>query len=222
MHKELLEALKAKFQGVSENILSRIATKLAKTATTEEQVKTSVDELTLQQVIDSYADSRATEATQTAVHHYEQKHSLKNGVKIERVDDIKDTQEVGAEMPEWAKTLVESNKQLTERLAAFEAERTTTSRKQRLSEITKRLPESLRKAYERTSVNELSEDEFTSLLEEVGTEVDGIVKETTQKGAVFGRPSAPGGTDTSGTLSEEQQKAIAHREGIPSPEGQPF
>ena len=42
MKKEILEALTTKFPGVSASILGRIADKLAKTATTAEQVKTAV------------------------------------------------------------------------------------------------------------------------------------------------------------------------------------
>ena len=61
MKKQILEALKAKFQGVSEAILNRIADKLAKTVTTAEQVATAVEGVTIQQVIESYGDSRATQ-----------------------------------------------------------------------------------------------------------------------------------------------------------------
>ena len=43
MKKEILEALTTKFPGVSASILGRIADKLAKTATTAEQVKTAVE-----------------------------------------------------------------------------------------------------------------------------------------------------------------------------------
>lgn len=43
MRKEILDALKAKFTGVSDAILGRIADKLAKTATTAEQVATAVE-----------------------------------------------------------------------------------------------------------------------------------------------------------------------------------
>ena len=66
MRKEILDALKTKFPGVSESILGRIADKLSKTATNAEQVKTAVDGVTIQQVIESYGDSRATEASATA------------------------------------------------------------------------------------------------------------------------------------------------------------
>ena len=66
MKKEILEALTTKFPGVSVSILDRIATKLAETVTTAEQVKTAVEGVTIQQVIESYGDSRATEASNTA------------------------------------------------------------------------------------------------------------------------------------------------------------
>lgn len=84
MRKAILDALKAKFQGVSESVLNRIADKLCKTVTTAEQVQTAVDGVTIQQVIEGYADSRATEASQTAVHNYEQKYGLKDGAKVEQ------------------------------------------------------------------------------------------------------------------------------------------
>ena len=51
MRKEILDALKAKFTGVSDAILGRIADKLAKTATTAEQVATAVEGVTFQQAV---------------------------------------------------------------------------------------------------------------------------------------------------------------------------
>lgn len=82
MKQQILTALKAKFVGVSDAILDRVATKLAQTVTTAEQVQTAVDGVTFQQVLESYGDSRATQATQTAVHNYETKYGLKDGVKV--------------------------------------------------------------------------------------------------------------------------------------------
>ena len=83
MKKTILDARKAKFVGVSEAILDRVATKLARTVVTAEQVAPAVEGVTIQQVIDSYGDSRATEAQQTAVHNYESKYGLKDGQKID-------------------------------------------------------------------------------------------------------------------------------------------
>ena len=81
MRKEILDALAAKFPGVSAAILGRIADRMAKTAATAEDVNTAVDGVTFQQVLESYGDSRATEAQQTAVQNYEKKYGLKEGKK---------------------------------------------------------------------------------------------------------------------------------------------
>ena len=234
MYQIILNALKAKFQGVSDNILSRIATKLAKTATTQEQVTTAVEGVTLQQVIDSYADHRATEATQTAVQNYESKYGLKDGEKVTPVTvQQQGGQPTGGqptqptagatETPEWAKQLIEQNKALTDRIAKMEGQRTTDNRKQQLSTIIAKLPEQLRKPYERITLDSMTDEEFNTLVTEVTTEVEGIANDINSKGAVFGRPTSSQGGGTSGNeLTKEQQDAIAHRDSVNKTEGQPF
>ena len=234
MYQLILNALKAKFQGVSDAVLSRIANKLAKTATTQEQVTTAVEGVTLQQVIDSYADHRATEATQTAVQNYESKYGLKDGEKVQPVTQggaptqtdqptFQTTATGGSnDTPEWAKQLLEQNKTLTERIAKMEGQRTTDSRKQQLQTIVAKLPEKLRKPYERISVDSLTDEQFNTLVTEVTTEVDGIANDFNSKGAVFGRPTANGGGNQWNELTKEQQEAIAHRDGSAKGEGQPF
>lgn len=70
----------------------------------------------------------------------------------------------------------------------MEGERTTASRKQKLSEVTSKLPEELRKPYERTAIENLSDEDFNSLLGEITTEVETISGSIAAKGAVFGNP----------------------------------
>lgn len=234
MHKEILEALKAKFQGVSENILQRQAQKLAKTVTTAEQVQTAVDGVSLQQLIDSYADSRATEAQQTAVHNYESKYGLKEGKPVTQDNGGgSDPTGQGATVQQptggandqtnaLLQQLIDQNKQLTERLNKMDGERTTANRQQQLNAVIGKLPETLRKGYSRISLDTLKDEEFTSLLSEVTAEVDGIVKDTNTRGAVFGKPAATSGNIQQGELSKEQQEAIAHRDSTPQSDQQPF
>ena len=236
MRKELFDALKAKFPGVNANVLNRIADKLAKTVTTAEQVATAVAGVTQEfiDIIESYGDSRATEAQQTAVHNYEQRYGLKDGVKLENgggtggehgteTEKNKSAGEGAEAVPEWAKTLIDTNKALSERIAKMETERTTTTRKQQLNEVIGKLPENLRKGYERTPVDNITDEEFHSLIGDITKEVDGIVKATAQRGAVFGRPSATGNKgNQDGTLTKEQEAAIAHRDSKPASDGQPF
>mgnify|MGYP000332083266 FL=1 len=215
MKKQILEALKAKFQGVSEAILNRIADKLAKTVTTAEQVATAVEGVTIQQVIESYGDSRATEAQQTAVHNYETKYGLKDGVKVDDgggsqggqqggVQTVQTQQQGGDAIPTWAQTLIDSNKALTERLNKMDVDRTTATRKQQLQTVIEKLPEKLRNAYERTPVDGLTEEQFNTLFSEISSEVEGIVNETHVKGAVFGRPAAQNGRTNQGERTDQR------------------
>lgn len=218
MKKELLAALKAKFEGVNESILSRIADKLAKTTTKEEDVATAVSGVTIQQIIEGYGDSRATEAQQSAVRNYEEKYGLKDGERVQE-PKLKPQEET---MPEWAKQLVEENKTLSERLGRMDGERITAERKQKLSAVFKKLPENLRKPYERMSIDKLSDEDFTTLVGEITAEVDEIASFVKSKGAVFGRPATHQGTDNSQELSKEEQEAIAARNTSLKDGEQPF
>lgn len=237
MKQKILEALKAKFPGVNANVLNRIADKLCKTVTTDEQVTTAVAGVTKEviEIIESYGDSRATEAQQTAVQTYEQKYGLKDGVKIDNgggsqggqqggTQTVQTQQTAGGEqVPAWAQALIDSNKTITERLNKMDGDRTTATRKQQLSSIIEKLPENLRKPYERTPVNGLTDEQFNTLVGEITSEVEGIVNDKQAKGAVFGRPSAQhGGSSSQGNeLTKEQMDAISHRDNKPA-DGQPF
>ena len=197
MYKEqLLEALKAKFEGVDASILNRVAGKLAKTVTSEEQVATTVEGVTFQQVLESYGDSRATEATQTAVSNYEKRHGLKDGKQVnnggasaeQKGEPDNQSGNGGDDTPAWAKALIDGQKSLNDRLAAIEGDKVTASRKQKFDAIIGKLPEDLRKPYARTDIKSISDEEFDTLLSEVGPEVEALAKNANARGAVFGRP----------------------------------
>lgn len=230
MKKEILEALTTKFPGVSVSILDRIATKLAETVTTAEQVKTAVEGVTIQQVIESYGDSRATEASNTArknaVKDYESRYGLKDGVKTTTTTTTGGEQPTGGsatdpttggidETPAWARALIE-------RIDRMENAKTTETRTQQLNAVISKLPESMRKAYERLPLDKYSAEEFTALIADITTEVEGIADDTAAQGAVFGKPSASTGAQNKTELTEAQKAAISHREGIPANSNQPF
>lgn len=229
MKKELFDALKAKFPGVSDSILDRIATKLAKTATTAEQVKTAVEGVTIQQVIESYGDSRATEASETArknaVQEYESRYGVKDGVKTTTTTTGGEQPTGGSatnpttggtdETPAWARTLIE-------RIERMETAKTTETRTQQLNAVIGKLPEPMRKAYERLPIDKYSAEEFNTLIADITTEVEGIADDTAAQGAVFGKPSASTGAQNKTELTEAQKAAISHREGIPAAGNQPF
>ena len=233
MKQQILTALKAKFVGVSDAILDRVATKLAQTVTAAEQVQTAVDGVTFQQVLESYGDSRATQATQTAVHNYETKYGLKDGVKVTPPETQPPvvppvTPPVtppagGAEtVPAWAQALIDSNNSLKNELAQMKTARTTETRKHQISTLIAKLPENLRKAYSRTPVDGLTDEQFTTLVGEITTEVGDIQSSIQQKGAVFGKPAAQNGGNQGAELTKEQVAAISQREGAAQGQGQPF
>lgn len=214
MKEKILAALKAKFQGVNAAILDRIATQLAKTVTTEDQVKTAVDGVSKDfiDVIEAYGDSRATDAQKTAVQNYESKYGLKDGAKVDNPADPSqhnDEPAVDKNTPAWAQALIDSNKKLTERLDHLEGERTTATRKAELDGIISKLPETLRKGYARINVDGYTDEEFAQLKADITSEVEAISKEAGAKGAVFGRPAASGGKTVGGGSSSSEEATDA-------------
>ena len=81
----------------------------------------------------------------------------------------------------------------------------------------------MRKAYARTPVDNLSDEEFSSLVTDITKEVSDMKADMNAKGAIFGQPSVvPGGNGGNTELTKEQMEAIAHREGKPNADAQPF
>lgn len=218
MYKEILEALKTKYVGVSETILDRVARNLAKTVTKSEDVKTAVDGVTFQQVLDSYGDSRATDATKTAVANYEKKHGLKDGksVAAETTTTTEETPavETQEDAPAWAKAIVQSVKTLSDTVATMQGAELNKSRKQKLDEIIAPLSELQRKGYERINLKDLKDDDFDNLLTEIKGEVGEITKAQGVKGAVFGKPTVAGSTvqqqPTQEATKEEVDAVMSH------------
>ena len=231
MKEKLLEALRTKFPGRSTTILGRIADKLAKTATTPEQVTTAVEGVTpeLIEVIESYGDSRATEASTTAVTNYEAKYGLREGkpttppAPTGEDNDNAPKGQTDESVPAWATLLVERVEALQNELNRRDVERTTTGRRQALEAIYGHLPEPLRKGYERIQLDTLSDDEFTKLSADVTAEVGEIGQALAAKGAVFSTPSAHhGGAGAQKELTKEQIEEINRRGGKPADGEQPF
>lgn len=230
---QIFEALKAKFTGGNAAVLNRIADKLAKTVTSAEQVATAVAGITQDFVdmMESYGDARATEAAQTSVRNYEATHGIKDGKPIGGGQQTQPTTVVqpanppagGAEaVPAWAQSLLDSNKTMAQEIANLKAERTTTSRRQQLSTIISKLPEKLRKPYERMAIDSLTDEQFNTLVGEVTTEVNDLANDINSKGAVFTTPAAHNQGGNNGELTKEQIDAINHREGVIKDNQQPF
>lgn len=211
MRKIILEKLKAKFEGVSDSILDRVAGKLARTVTTEEEATTAVAGVTLQQLFDSYGDSRATEAQVSAVENYEKKYGLKDGAKVKDGDgpdgkkDGPDNKDGDKDTPAWARAIIDSVKTLSDDVAAMKGEKVTATRRQQIDEIIKDLPDHLRKPYSYINLTNLTDEEFESLKDGIKGDVADSEKENKQNNAVFGKPP---GKNSSTNVKEASDKEV--------------
>ena len=198
MKNKILELLKPKFEGVSETILGRIADKLSKTAKTDEDVNTLVEGVTFQQILESYGDSRATEAQQSAVANYEKKHGLKDGKSVKTEPKTEPKAEPKTEnddVPAWAKALIDSNNSLKSELEAIKGEKTTNKRKSELDKVLNKAPEKIRQRYtkdfERMSFKD--DEDFNAWIGDITPDVEAITNEYNTKGGVVRRPKSGGG-----------------------------
>lgn len=220
----ILAALQTKFAGVDAKILGRIAKKYAKTATgtTEADAKTIVDGITFQQVLESHADYRATEAQKTAVANYESKHNLRDGKPVEAQQQQTGQQEQNQgsantaqqgghqqteeKVPAWAQQLMNDNKALREELQSYKTERTQNSRLERFREAIKGAPDKVKARYEKdfTRLTFKDDADFDSYLEEIAPDITAMAALAPRNGAAVG---APFGSQGSNTAASELVKA---------------
>lgn len=211
MKQKILEGLRTKYLGVSDSILNRIADKLAKTVLQEEEITAAVDTVTFQQIIDSEADRRATEASQTAVINYKKRHSLKEGKPVAgdgqgNENEPKGNQvELSEDTPAWARALIENNTELKKindsliaRLDGLEGDKITTSRKQQLDTIFSETSESFKtrtmRGYERMAFKD--DDDFNTYLGQLKQEAEEDVANTRANQVVIRPPFVGQGNPT--------------------------
>ena len=144
----LLALLKTKFVGVADAILEKIATKKGANIT-DEQVNSTAEGITFQNIIDSHADSRVNEATASAVSNYEKKHGIKDGKPVEGGKQNEKKEPEDKETPEWAKALIDSNKAMQEKIASMEGEKIAGSRKSQLLEAFEGTSEAFKSRYQK-------------------------------------------------------------------------
>lgn len=215
MKTKFLQTLKTKYEGVSETILSRIASKVAETATDE----SAIEEITLQDILERYGDSRATEAAVTAVAKYKKEvgatgESNESKKKDPKDDQEKEPQKKGATQDD---VLIKRIEEL-EKLIRLQHSQTRIGK---VKDLIGDLPETLQKPYLRINVESLSEDEFGSLYAEITEDVKSIkedlkTKESVKK-TVFGFPPQKGG-ESEEDVPESVKKEIEKGDD----KGQPF
>lgn len=240
----ILAALQTKFPGVDAKILGRIAKKHAKTATgtTEADAKTIVDGITFQQVLESHADYRATEAQKTAIANYESKHNLRDGKPIEQAQQQQSAQQQtqqgqqsqttaqqGGQQPEdkapaWAQQIIADNKALREEFQSYKAERTQNSRLERFRKAIEAAPEKVKVRYEKdfTRLTFKDDADFDSYLEEIAPDITAIAAQVSRNGAAVGAPFGSQGSNTAASdLVKTRFEAAAKADATPAIAGLP-
>lgn len=139
----ILAGLQQKFAGADTATLTRIASKKAEGVTDESQVQSIVEGIAFQDVLQSYGDFRAGNATKTAVLNYERQHGIKDGKPVVSPKEPEKKEE--DTIPSWAQSLIESNKTISEKLALYEADKAAQARSAAISAKAKEygIPENL-------------------------------------------------------------------------------
>lgn len=133
IQEQILAGLQQKFPGVDTAILTRIANKKAEGVTDETKVNSIVEGISFSDVLNSYGDFRAGDASKTAVTNYEKKHNLKDGKPIEeQTSKLESKEEKHEDIPAWAQALIDSNKSLSDKLTQFETEKVQATRSQQI------------------------------------------------------------------------------------------
>lgn len=204
LKKVALEALKTKFEGIDEKVLSRIAIKLAKTATDEEDIKTKVEEMTLQGVIDAYTDSRVTDASDKAVKTYEEKHGLKDGKKLRKkrvkvedddIDDDDDDDTIDDDAPAYAKALMKSISALSSEVSALKEGKRADTRKAAVDKLLEKAPEALKKQIQRefSRATFKDDEDFDAWVEEIKPDIKEASDKNEAEGNAGSKPKGGGG-----------------------------
>lgn len=143
IYEQILAGLRTKFAGVDDATLQRIASKKSEGVTDESKVNSIVEGISFQDVVTNYGDFRADGAQKTAVSNYEKKHNIKDGKPIEepKPQDPLPTPtpqpNPTEQVPAWAQCLIDSNKTLSEKLAAMDAKTKADVRNKQIDDVAK-------------------------------------------------------------------------------------
>ena len=132
---QILAGLQQKFTGVDTAILTRIATKKAEGVTDETKVNSIVEGIGFSDVLNSYGDFRAGDASKTAVTNYEKRHNLKDGKPVETTTTTTQ-QQTTEQQPDMAKIIADAVsaavKPLSDKIAQFETEKSQATRQEQI------------------------------------------------------------------------------------------
>lgn len=224
----ILDSLKTKFAGIDEKVLNRIAAIAVKTVKSEEEAKTYVEELTLQQVIDSYTDSRTTDAQEKAIKSYEEKFGLKDGKKANSTEEpggeggeggngnaagTDDGKNGGEKIPDYVKALLGKLDTLTNEVTTLKAGKVADTRKSTLDALLKDAPEKTKATYLKNFNRMQFKDDadFEEWVEEITPDIEEATTSQAASDGVVGRPKSGASTGKEGQANSFVQARVNAR-----------
>ena len=196
MFEKILAGLKTKFPGVDSKILERIAKKKAETTTTEDEVKTVVDGVTFQSIIDSEGDRRANEAQSSAVSNYEKKYKLKDGKPTEPPQQDPPQQDPpqpptppaggeDSEVLKMLKQIQQDNQQLRTEINGMKTKELGNQRKDKFSALFEGASDKLKERYMRNydRLTFKDDEDFNGWLDQQKPFIESDIKEEKAQGA---------------------------------------
>ena len=151
---QILAGLQQKFTGVDTAILTRSATKKAEGVTDETKVNSIVEGISFSDVLNSYGDFRAGDATRTSVLNYEKRYNLKDGKPIENPNPNPNPNPKPEDKTDDMATIIANAvnaavKPLSDKLAQFETEKLQATRQEQIMAKAKEygIPETFAKRY---------------------------------------------------------------------------
>lgn len=225
MKEKILAALKTKYKtlGFSDKALDGVADILSKTVTEESQIDGAIEGVEpLLKALQGDADKRVTEAVEKAKKEAGKKPAT--GKKPDEGSDPDQGKKTGDDdpkpdddknVPAWAKALIDSNKDLSEKLTALEADKATTSRKKALEGLLakdehKDIPDQTKarilKDFGRMRFEK--EEDYNAYLEETQKDIASISQELADRG--LGQSASPtlGGKKTKDGVSAAVQDYV--------------
>lgn len=213
MKEKLLALLVAKFKGVSEATLERIATKKAGSVTDETQLQSIADSIDLAQVVQSEVDSKITDANKKAVQNYETTHKLKDGKPISAEPPTPPTPPTpGTDEPGWFMAWKKQQEEITTalktKLEGYEKKGTQDAllSKVKAKLIEKKVPA---KFFEKRGMVIESEDQIETLVTEIEGDYTAFKQDMVNQGVMIDVPAS--GTGPAGKEGETLGKSIAEK-----------
>lgn len=198
MKDKILASLRNKYRnlGLSESVLAGMAEMLAVNTTEESQIETAVAGVEIMaKSFQSEADRIRTEATQKAKAEQQKPQGGEQQKQEPTNDDV----------PAWAKSLIDSNKALNEKLSAFEKGKTASTRKEVLEQKLKDAPAAIKaktlKDFDRMQFE--TDDDFNAYLTETETDLGVVVQEFANKGLAAHQSPIAGGGATEASLDAD-------------------